>query len=164
MQLKIRLRPADPSEADTIVGLVAAAYADYRPALTAENWQSMVTGLARAGRIEHAVDIVADCDGALAGYVAYFPPGRSSAKLFQPEWASIRMLAVSPLHRGVGLARLLTEDCIGRARRDGATVIGLHTSEAMTRARSLYERMGFRESAELPPMFGLRYWQFRLDL
>ncbi|WP_300300503.1 GNAT family N-acetyltransferase [Ferrovibrio sp.] len=158
------MRDADSAEADTIAALVISAYCDYRPSLTAENWQAMESGLSKAGRIEHAHNIVAECDGAMAGYVAYFPPGNSSPKLFEPAWASIRLLAVSPACRGQGLARLLTETCIERAQRDGAATIGLHTSEVMTRARALYERMGFREARELPAMFGLRYWQYRLDL
>lgn len=164
MQPDFHLRNALPSEAEAIASLVVAAYRDYQPSLTPENWQAMEAGLGKAGRIEDARDIVAEREGRLAGYVAYFPPGRSSAKFFEPDWASIRMLAVAPDFRGLGLARLLTEACIAQARQDGAATIGLHTSAAMKQARALYERMGFRESRRLPAMFGLRYWQFRLDL
>lgn len=162
--MSFHLRTADPTEADAIAALVVAAYRDYQPSLTPENWQAMESGLAKAGRIEHACDIVAERNGQLAGYVAYFPPGLSSAKLFESDWASIRMLAVSPDFRGEGLTRLLTDACITRARADNAATIGLHTSEVMKQARALYERMGFRETKRLPAMFGLRYWQFRLDL
>ena len=59
--------------------------------------------------------------------------------------------------RGRGLSRRLTEWCIARARQQGATEIGLHTSEAMTIARGLYERMGFVVDGDLPMNFGLRY-------
>lgn len=164
MSSSFHLRDADSSEANAISALVIDAYCDYRSSLTTANWQAMESGLSKAGHIEHAHNIVAERNGGMAGYVAYFPPGNSSPKLFEPAWASIRLLAVSPTCRGQGLARLLTEACIERARRDGAATIGLHTSEVMTQARGLYERMGFRESRELPAMFGLRYWQFRLDL
>lgn len=162
--MNFNLRNAESDEADAIAALVVDAYRDYEPSLTPENWQAMESGLAKAGRIDHAQGIVAERDGKLAGYVAYFSPGHSSAKLFEPDWASIRLLAVSPAFRGEGLARLLTEACIARARTDKAATIGLHTSEAMKQARALYERMGFRETRKLPAMFGLRYWQFRLDL
>lgn len=165
MQTEFQLRDADPAEAEAIAALVVDAYRDYQPGLSTENWQTMQTGLARAaGRIEHAVHIVVEIAGTLAGYVAYFPPGYSSTTLYEAEWASFRLLAVAPAHRGRGLARMLTQTCIERAREDGASTIGLHTSEAMANARALYERMGFRVSRELPAMFGLRYWQFRLDL
>jgi GNAT superfamily N-acetyltransferase len=165
MQTEIQLREANPAEADAIAALVVQAYRDYQPGLSAENWQTMQSGLARsAGRIEHAAHIVAEIGDALAAYVAYFPPGHSSPTLYEAEWASFRLLAVAPTHRGRGLARLLSQACIERARKDGAGTIGLHTSEAMMTAHALYERMGFRKTRELPAMFGLRYWQFRLDL
>lgn len=164
MSQDFQLRDATPAETDAIAALVVAAYRDYQPLLTPENWQAMESGLSKAGRIDNARDIVAEYDDKLAGYVAYFAPGHSSARLFDPDWASIRLLAVSPDFRGQGLARLLTEACIARARADGAAAIGLHTSEAMKQARARYERMGFQEIKRLPAMFGLRYWQFRLDL
>jgi hypothetical protein len=63
-----------------------------------------------------------------------------------------------------GLARRLTEWCIERARQQGAMEIGLHTSEAMTTARGLYQRMGFVVDGDLPTNFGLRYWRFRRSL
>lgn len=50
-----------------------------------------------------------------------------------------------------------------RARRDGAGVLGLHTSELMTVARRMYGSMGFRVERELPPNYGLRYWLYTLD-
>ncbi len=45
----------------------------------------------------------------------------------------------------------------------GRPRIGLHTSEAMTTARGLYERMGFVVDGDLPTNFGLRYWRYRLN-
>jgi ribosomal protein S18 acetylase RimI-like enzyme len=73
------------------------------------------------------------------------------------------MLAVDPSHRRKGVGRLLTEECVRRARLDGATQVGLHTSELMTAARSLYERMGFRQQQEFQ-LYGLRYWIYTLRL
>jgi ribosomal protein S18 acetylase RimI-like enzyme len=50
---------------------------------------------------------------------------------------------VAPEARGRGIGRLLTEECIRRARAGGRTAVGLHTTEFMAVARSMYERMGF---------------------
>ena len=101
---------------------------------------------------------------ALDAVVFYFPPGRSDGVIFPRDWASLRLLGVAPAARGRGLSRLLTEWCIARARDQGATRIGLHTSEVMTTARGLYECMGFVVDGDLSMNFGLRYWRFRLDL
>ena len=79
-------------------------------------------------------------------------------------WASIRAVAVAPGARSQGIGRALTVACVTRAQNEGASVIGLHTSEAMVTARALYEQMGFVVVSELPRRFGLRYWLFRKDL
>ena len=101
----------------------------------------------------------------LDAVVFYFPPGRCGRrKTFPREWASLRLLGVARSARGRGLSRRLTEWCIARARQQGAAEIGLHTSEAMTTARGLYERMGFVVDGDLPMNFGLRYWRFRRSL
>jgi GNAT superfamily N-acetyltransferase len=100
----------------------------------------------------------------LDAVVFYFQPGKSDGVIFPCDWASLRLLGVARAARGRGLSRRLTEWCIARAREQGATWIGLHTSEAMTTARGLYERMGFVVDGDLPMNFGLRYWRFRLDL
>ncbi len=68
------------------------------------------------------------------------------------------MLSVDPEHRGRGLGRLLSEECMARARRDGAGKVALHTGEQMVAARRLYGKMGFEVLREIEPRFGFRYW------
>lgn len=161
----LRLRDSVPEEAVAIARLTVEAFQDYAGILCGERWEAMrsvlngVAAWARTGRW-----IVADQGGSLLGSVGYFPPGQFDDKIFPPAWASIRFLAVSPAHRGKGLGRLLTEECILRARRDRAVRIGLHTSEIMTVARLMYERLGFRQESEIPRRYGLRYWRYVLEL
>jgi ribosomal protein S18 acetylase RimI-like enzyme len=59
---------------------------------------------------------------------------------------------------GRGLGRLLSEECLARARDDGAERVALHTGEQMVAARRLYERMGLEVLKEIDPRFGFRYW------
>jgi len=84
--------------------------------------------------------------------------------VFEPEWASIVLLAVAPRHRRRGIARALLRECIRRARDDDAPAVGLFTSELMTGAAELYRSLGFREDRELPRRYGVRYWRLRLEL
>jgi ribosomal protein S18 acetylase RimI-like enzyme len=84
--------------------------------------------------------------------------------VFEPDWASIILLAVSPRHRRRGVGGALVRDCIRRARADHASVVGLFTSEVMTGAGELYRSLGFREDRELAPRYGVRYWRLRLEL
>ncbi len=155
----------DDSELDDIVALAIAAYREYAPALTAADWQTMCTNLAKVAEIaQSGCLLVAQPDQTLVGAVIYCPPGTSDPRLFQPAWASVRMLAVAPSHRGQGIGQQLTWACVQRAEQDQAEVIALHTSELMVAARRMYERLGFQVEIELPSRFGLRYWRYVLRL
>ena len=161
----IAVREARPDEHKQIAALTIEAYQEFSAALEPDAWVTMREGLSQvASRAEKSRVLVSEHDGALLAAVHYYPPGNSNPRFFPPDWASIRVLAVHPNHRGKGLGRLLTQDCIHRARADKASVIGLHTSELMTAARTLYESMGFRMEKELPANYGLRYWLYALDL
>ena len=156
-----------PTAADhAAVGrLLLEAYADYAERMGPVAWPHLREGLmAAAGRLTNAeIAGVRGADG-LDAVVFYFPPGQSDGVIFPKAWASLRLLGVAPAARRQGLSRRLTEWCIDRAGSAGAAQIGLHTSEAMTTARGLYERMGFVVDGDLPANFGLRYWRSRLDL
>jgi ribosomal protein S18 acetylase RimI-like enzyme len=99
--------------------------------------------------------------------VTYVAPGRSpiTKQGLPVEWAVIRLLAVAPGARGLGLGRSLTEECIARARRDGAYVVGPYTVIEMEVAQGLYERMGFvRDPRYDQQSGGVRILAYRLDL
>lgn len=67
------------------------------------------------------------------------------------------MLVVDPRARGLGAGRALTDACLDRARRDGSTVIALHTSPIMSVALPMYLRMGFTKLKDAPPIRGVAY-------
>ncbi|MBI1891130.1 MAG: GNAT family N-acetyltransferase [Burkholderiales bacterium] len=108
--------------------------------------------LASTGEIIVAID-----DGRIVGAVAYVGPGKPKANFFDPAWPIIRMLVVAPDKRGKGIGRLLTDECIRRAKRDKANSIALHTSPIMKNALSMYLRMGFALLTEAPPIHGVQY-------
>jgi GNAT superfamily N-acetyltransferase len=103
-------------------------------------------------------------DGLIAGAVAYVGPGKEKASYFNQEWPILRMLVVDPIFRGLGVGRLLTQECIRRAIRDSAPLIALHTSRIMTVALPMYERMGFQFECEAPSIHGVPYGVYILKL
>lgn len=163
--MAVIVRDALAQEVDDVALLTVEAYREYSQALTSDNWEIMRTNLsnvieiAKQGRL-----IVAQQDQELVGSVVYHPPGASESRLFQPEWASLRMLAVLPQHRGQGIGQQLSLECIHRAKQDKAEVVGLHTSELMAAARQMYEKLGFKQEIELPRHFGIQYWRYVLKL
>lgn len=144
--------------------LLLNAYADHAERMGSE-WPRLRDGLQQAAnRLADAEIAGVRGTSGLDAVVFYFAPGKSDGVVFPRDGASLRLLGVAQAARGRGLSHKLTEWCIARAREHGAARIGLHTSEAMTTARGLYERMGFVVDGDPPTNFGLRYWRFSLDL
>jgi len=149
------IRDALPEELDQTADVISAAYAQYGPP------DGTVGALADAfeeyrreqrdvrSRLADSQLIVAEDAGRVLGTVTFYPPGSDKkAEGWPPDWAAIRLLAVHPDARGSGLGRLLTEECLRRARALGASMVGLHTAVIMSVARAMYERMGFTRFPE----------------
>ncbi|MBW4473999.1 MAG: GNAT family N-acetyltransferase [Stenomitos rutilans HA7619-LM2] len=163
--MAVIIRDALAQEVDDVALLTVEAYREYSHALTLDNWEIMRSSLSNMAEIaKQGQLIVAKQDQELVGSVVYHPPGASDSRLFSPEWASLRMLAVSPRHRGQGIGQQLSLECIHRAKQDKAEVVGLHTSELMAAARQIYEKLGFKQEIDLPRHFGIQYWRYVLKL
>jgi ribosomal protein S18 acetylase RimI-like enzyme len=159
------VRDAFTHEFNDAADLIVEAYREYAHALTSDNWEIMRTNLSNVAEVAKQGElIVALQDLELVGSVVYIPPGASDSQIFQPEWASLRLLAVSPPHRGQGIGAQLSLECIRRARQDNAETIALHTSELMVTASGIYERLGFDRDLELPHRLGIQFWRYVMKL
>lgn len=95
--------------------------------------------------------IVAEREGRLVGSVFLYPPesdAYGSEGVPRADAPELRLLAVAAEARGRGVGQALVEECVRRARRMGATELGLHTSATMAAAIRIYERMGFERAPE----------------
>lgn len=152
----LTIRDFAAADAEVVNRLAVAAFAPFAPHY--DDWPALaanlagMSGLADAGEV-----IVAEADERIAGAVAYIPPGAPKAAFFDQAWPVIRMLVVDPAHRGNGIGRALTDECLARAARDGAKVIALHTSPIMIVALPMYQRMGFTKLRDTPSIFGVEY-------
>ncbi|MEP6680823.1 MAG: GNAT family N-acetyltransferase [Chloroflexota bacterium] len=114
-----------------------------------------------------AVDVLVALEGTdLVGTVTYVPGPGPYAEWEDPDAAGIRMLAVDRAWQGRGVGSALVGACIERAQAAHRPRIRLHTTERMSAAQRMYERIGFRrtpeEDWEPSPGFWLR--AYRLDL
>ena len=153
------------SDLDAIADLNVEAYREFAVRMSPEGWRDMEASLrAVEVRAQSTRFLVMRDQRAIVGSVGYCPAGKGDPEIFSPDWAAVLLLAVSPTHRGRGIARELVSACIQCARDDAAHVIGLFPSELMTAAQQLYESLGFRRESEIPSRRGLRYWRYKLPL
>lgn len=108
-------------------------------------------------------------DNKIAGGVVYFSDmkyyGSGGTATGEQNASGFRLLAVDPLTRGKGIGRLLTEECIGKAKKLGHDQVVIHSTRAMQVAWKMYENLGFVRSRDLDFMQGeLPVFGFRLSL
>ena len=145
------VRDARPEELEIIRAMTLRSFEHYGTTMSPGTWAGL------RGAIDTALDstepahrLVVARDGAIVGSVLLFAPSTDAyagvAK--RVDWPEVRMLAVNPDARGLGIGQLLLDECLRRARSDGASAIGLHTSDDMRAAMRLYTRMGFERVPE----------------
>ena len=145
------VRDARPEDAASVRDLTWRAFQQYATIMSAVTWAGL------SGAVDSALDstepahrIVVERDGVIVGSVLLFAPSTDAyGGIAQPvDWPEVRMLAVDPEARGLGVGQLLLDECLRRARADGAHSIGLHSSISMRAAMRLYTRMGFARVPE----------------
>jgi GNAT superfamily N-acetyltransferase len=152
----IEIRDYQKSDAEDLNRIAVSAFEQFRDHY--QDWPAMLAGLSKTSALSATGEvIVAEYQNRFAGAVAYFGPNSRKAAFFDQSWPVIRMLVVDPAFRGKGLGRALSMECIARAKRDGSSIIALHTSPIMTVALPMYLKMGFVRVADAPPIFGVAY-------
>ena len=161
----------DPDEYERLGELTVAAYVEVDPRTIEadddhEDYASELADI--AGRAVDADVLVAvDDDGKVLGGVTYVPgPDSSSAEFEGTDTAGIRMLAVGSAAQGRGVGDALVRACIARAVAAGKRHIALHSTDRMTTAHRIYQRLGFvrDETADWAVVPGFVLWGFRLDI
>ena len=173
MEQPLIVRDSREEELDQVALLMRDAYQEYRAAFPAELWEGYLRDImdvrSRIGISELIVaeDISPGVGARLVGAVTFYPDASQSGQASWPSgWAGLRLLAVHPEARGMGIGRVLMDECLGRSRQLAVPTLGLHTTEMMSVARSMYERMGFVRVPEYDfrPAPQVVVMAYRLDL
>jgi ribosomal protein S18 acetylase RimI-like enzyme len=143
------------------------SFQQYKDVLTEVNWQKLASGLQNENRLRELISIartfICESEDRIIG-AAYLVPSGHPEGVFESDWAVIRRVGVDPQFRGHGIAKKLTQLCIDQAKADGEKILALHTSEFMDAARHIYESLGFERYKEIDPLFGKKYWLYRLNI
>jgi ribosomal protein S18 acetylase RimI-like enzyme len=163
------IREATPDDYASIGDLTITAYAPVHPAEHDAEYLAEMRDVA-AWTVSCTVYVAADAmTGEIVGAVRYVPGPEAGSRFSEKEEdgeAGFRMLAVAPHVQGRGIGRALVEACIARARADGRRRLVLLTLPSMTRARALYESLGFQRAPDRDWFFSeaidLRGWTLEL--
>lgn len=171
MNEEFTVRNAFPEEFDEIGRKLVVVYSqlDGFPKETEQpEYYKMLANIGElTKRPETELLVAAKTSGEIAGCVVYFSDmqyyGSGGTATLETNASGFRLLGVDPAFRGKGVGKLLTLECIRRAKEKQNLQVIIHTTMAMQTAWKMYERIGFRRSEDLDfmqgelPVFGFRY-------
>lgn len=163
------IRNAKPNEFEAVGQLMVAVYSQLEGFPTAEEQPNYYKMLANIGELTQKprteLLVAVSSDDLIAGGVVYFSDmqyyGSGGTATKEQNASGFRLLAVDPAIRGAGIGKLLTNECIRKAKEESHQLI-IHTTMAMQTAWKMYENLGFVRSEDLDfmqgelPVFGFR--------
>src|SRR5450755_1881854 len=163
----MKYRVADQNDLHALEELALVSYGRLKKVLTPENWAKMESVLTSDQTFPLLVrschSFVCEENGRLLG-MAFLVPRGNPTKIYSADTSYIRMVGVHPDADGKGIAQILTNMCIDKAKETGEKTIMLHSAEIMYAARHIYEKSGFKKIRLLDSHYGLEYWLYQLDI
>jgi predicted N-acetyltransferase YhbS len=142
----LTLRRAAPTDAQLVLDLIQAAFAEYRGKLKPESGAYGETASSIAEQlVGRNGAVIAECDGVAVGCVLYRDKGQD---------LYFGRLAVLPYHRRSGVAEALVAAVEAEARARGSSGVLLGVRIALIGNQRLFMRLGYSEiSRESHPGF-----------
>ncbi|MFT5349582.1 MAG: ribosomal protein S18 acetylase RimI-like enzyme [Planctomycetota bacterium] len=173
MNTNITIREALPNEFSATGQLMIEVYSHLEGFPTRQEMPDYYEMLANVGSLTQQADtrllVALSPDVELWGAVVYFGNMKDYASggedIDIDNASGIRLLAVDIKTRGMGVGRALTQACIEIAKASKHDQVVLHSTKLMKVAWAMYEKMGFKRSADLDfNLHGLSIFGFRLDI
>ncbi|MGA1978244.1 MAG: GNAT family N-acetyltransferase [Bacteroidales bacterium] len=170
---KYRVRNAKPGEYEEIGKLLVSVYSQMEGFPKESEQPDYYKMLSNVGEMiknpETDLLTAVSSKGNIAGCVVYFGEmeyyGSGGTATAEKNASGFRLLAVDPIARGQGIGKLLTNECIRKAKNKKNQQVIIHTTKAMQTAWKMYENLGFKRSEDLDFMQGdLPVFGFRLSI
>jgi ribosomal protein S18 acetylase RimI-like enzyme len=167
------IRNANQNEFEEIGKLMVRVYSDLEGFPKESEQPNYYKMLASVGELttkpETELLVAISSDDKIAGAVVFFGDmkyyGSGGIATQEQNAAGFRLLAVHQLSRGHGIGKLLTNECIKKAKNRKRDQVIIHTTKAMLKAWKMYEDIGFKRSDDLDFIQGeLAVYGFRLLL
>jgi len=167
---KYIIRIAKPNEFEEIGKLMVRVYSQLEGFPKEDEQPAYYKMLANIGEFTNKPEtellVAISPDHKITGGVVYFSDmqyyGSGGTATKEKNAAGFRLLAVDPAVRGKGIGKLLTNECIRKAKDKKLSQVIIHSTKAMQTAWKMYEGMGFKRSEDLDflqgqlPVFGFR--------
>jgi len=167
MKDQLTYREGHPGERQRLQQLGILSYNQFSKILTPEDWEKMHRFLYNDKMweqlVNHSTIFVCEDEDKLIG-MAYLVASGNPTHIYPADWSYVRMVGVDPAYRGKGIAKRLTQMCVDYAKQSNEKIVGLHASEKMNDAIHIYESIGFKLYKEIDPIYGMRYFLYRLDI
>lgn len=164
------VRNAKPEEFEEIGKLMVQVYSQLEGFPKEDEQPAYYKMLANIGELtkkpETELLVAVSVDNKIEGGVVYFGDmqyyGSGGTATNERNAAGFRLLAVDVSARGKGIGKLLTNECISKAKEKNLSQVIIHSTKAMQTAWKMYEDMGFKRSEDLDflqgelPVFGFR--------
>ena len=167
------IREARPDEFEALGQLMVEVYSRLEGFPDPEEQPAYYQTLARIGGFtqnpETKLLVAVSIEGDLLGGVVYFSDmryyGSGGTAPQMTDASGVRLLAVDPKARGMGIGKALTQACIQMAKDRNQSRVLLHTTKAMQAAWAMYEKMGFQRFPDIDfSQEGLPVYGFQLFL
>jgi GNAT superfamily N-acetyltransferase len=161
------IREALPGERPALADLTESAYSQYAGAYEPAHWLDYQKSTRQILLHEEGcLRLIALHDGKLTGSVLWCPPYERmmGGTLVKNNFPEMRLLAVDPQFRNLGVGDQLIKACEARCKQEGFERMTLHTTVVMERAKAMYERRGYTRYTDIDfePFAGfvvLGYWK-----
>jgi ribosomal protein S18 acetylase RimI-like enzyme len=167
MNADLTYREGSIIEKEALQQLGILSYSQFSQILSPADWTTMHRFLHNDKMWDQLVNnskiFVCDAGDKLAG-MAYLVSSNNPTRIYPADWSYVRMVGVDPAYRGKGIARRMTQMCVDYARDTNEKIVGLHTSEKMQDAIHVYESIGFKLYKEIDPIYGMRYFVYRMEI
>jgi len=166
--MTIEIRRARESEWPAVADITKTANDEYASSADPKFWSAYEKSTRETIMTdEGAQRVVSVVDGQIVASVIYCPPYEKelAGKVVRNPHPEMRLLSVLPAHRNKGIGGKLIDFCEKMARRDGDSVITLHTTDLMAVAKAMYERRGYERYSDIDfqPAPGFTVWGYRKE-
>ena len=175
VNLAYKIRTANPEDFTDIGKLMVSVYSELEGFPKKADQPAYYHMLANIGEltknpgVELLIAISSSKQKEIFGAVVYFGDmkyyGSGGSASSEKNAAGFRLLAVSPNARGQGIGKILSLECINKARSANLSQVIIHSTKAMPVAWKMYETLKFVRSEDLDFIQGtLPVFGFRLNL